>query len=107
MKFIRKPSPPFEAFQWFKLGDGPAGVVRDYSNIGNCPECGKPRADHGHLNNYLVCPGDWIAEVTPGEWKRFTPAAFEAFCIPVVDVENWIFKGLGNLGFTGLESKES
>lgn len=105
MKFIQKPSPPFEAFQWFKLGDGPAGVVEDYSKIGDCPWCGKPRADHGHLNNFRVCPGDWIAEIASGKWKHFTPAAFEDFCIPVIDIENLVLEGLEKLGFSGLKAE--
>ena len=107
MKFIRKPSPPFEAFQWFKLGDGPAGVVTGlcFEGIDVCGRCAHEINDHGYLNVFQVCPGDWIAEVTPGEWRRFTPAAFEAFCIPVIDVENLVLEGLEKLGFSGLKPK--
>ena len=108
MKFIRKPSPPFEAFQWFKLGDGPAGVVKAFPISANqlCPKCEEAiYPSHGYLNNFRVCPGDWIAEITPGEWKRFTPAAFKDFCIPVIDVDNLVFEILEKLGFSGLKSE--
>lgn len=108
MKFIQKPSPPFEAFQWFKLGDGPEGVVILYpgkhDRKGGCPWCGKPRMDHGHLNNFRVCPGDWIAELGVLGWERFTPAAFEDFCVPVIDVDSLVLEGLEKLGFSGLKS---
>lgn len=112
MKFIQKPSPPFEAFQWFKLGDGPTGVVTElrFRTTGVCTHCGHDRKDHGYLkfvNGFRVCPGDWIAEIASGEWKRFTPAAFEDFCVPVIDVENWMAQWLEKLGFTGLKSKDA
>lgn len=85
MKFIQKPSPPFEAFQWFKLGDGPVGVVEYKSS----PAIGVTRycIYLSRTQSVEVNPGDWIAEIAPGKWKCFTPAAFEDFCIPVLVLE--------------------
>ena len=108
MKFIRKPSPLFEAFQWFKLGDGPTGVVTDlrFRTTGICGQCDRKKNDHGLLpNHFRVCPGDWIAEIAPGKWKRFTPTAFEDFYIPVIDVENLVLEGLEKLEFSGLKAE--
>lgn len=126
MKFIQKPSPSFEAFQWFKLGDGPEdkhGIIfinsTPYPTDRGCLFCGKNESLHGILKpiwfsglggwgrspNPYICPGDWIAEITPGEWRRFTPTEFEDFYIPVINVENLVLEGLEKLGFSGLKAE--
>ncbi len=113
MKFIRKPSPPFEAFQWFKLGDGPEGVVRSYSGPdGNdvCIHCKVFLKDHGVVDttilNLVLCPGGYVKEAAKGRWHPIYQEQFERTCVPVIDVEKWMLEGLEKLGFSGLKSED-
>lgn len=94
MKYIRKPGEPFEAFQWFKVGDGPEGMVTAAmdSRFGapKCTACGRGFGDHGLIRvepptyggrlvtAVRVCPGEYVREVSPGYWEPASVGDFEA-----------------------------
>ena len=94
--YVRKPGSPFRAFQWFKLGDGPEGVIASMAvwqgyRPPKCDVCGETYDEHGHLEpaasdswpSALICQGLWLAEVEQGEWRPFfTPEEFADYCSP-------------------------
>ena len=87
MKVFTRPK-QVEAIQWHKQGDHPR-VERARWVKHHCEVCGKTMNEHhGLLTNpattfdeeevvATVCPGDWIVELSPGKFARYSPAAFE------------------------------
>ena len=59
----------YEAYQWWRIGDGPEGIVVQLATglpviLGGLCKCGRPYGEHGVFSmdkRVLVCPGDYIA----------------------------------------------
>ena len=65
------------AVRWGGMGKPPHPGVHQYcpKDLGvNCRKCGRPATEHGIIlqieNKHLVCPGDWVIEMTSGHYFK-------------------------------------